>query len=393
MIKSIAVGRFTTFCITDNGRLYGAGDNLLSQLGLPQLTKILTFQPITALPADRKVIKVAADDGKYTLAWLDDHSLWATGYNEYGYLGIGSMVQGPIVKIGNISLPGGIPFTRITSLPSKPIADIAVKGSHSMVLLADGTLWVAGSGGNGELGLGNNDDAIQFKQVTTLPIDQRVVKIAAGGYGSFVQLEDGSLWSTGNNICGHLGIQEDRIFAYQRLSLPLPSRCIEIAVGSIYTFFLLEDGSLWSMGDNSSAQLGSKPINVDSEDEEDPNVQPLKRLTLPVRQTRSQEICKIYTGWQTTFILLADGNLWATGDNELGQLGMGETIKHTQGFIHINPLLASSARIKEVAATHTHTVLLLEDNSLWCAGRNIDGQLGFGDIVDRKQFTRCPFVA
>lgn len=39
MIKSIAAGWSTTFCITEEGRLYAAGDNKNQQLGFATINK------------------------------------------------------------------------------------------------------------------------------------------------------------------------------------------------------------------------------------------------------------------------------------------------------------------------------------------------------------------
>lgn len=319
---------------------------------------------------------MAADKGNYALIWLDDNSLWAAGDNSQGFLGLGSMGS------------NHLPFTRITSIPQIPIIDIAVKGKHNMVLLADGSLWVAGSNLNRGLGLGSAVDAIVFTHVSMF--DKKITQIAAGEYGSFAQLEDGSVWAAGNNIAGHLGFAEELSSTYKMLSLRLPLRCTQISVGERHALFLLEDGTVWGMGDNSAYQLSLDHSDSYYHADEGFDIQPLQQLKLQWKEL--PPVRKIYAGFETTFILLQNGELLGGGGSQFGELGTGKQ-KDIQRFFYIKPLIKNPQPIVDVAASYTHTVLLFNDGSLWFAGHNGVGQFGLGNMKNHNRFIRCPFIA
>ena len=51
-------------------------------------------------------------------------------------------------------------------------------------------------------------------------------------------------------------------------------------------------------------------------------------------------------------------------------------------------LLDAPAGVKKIAAGLRHTLLLLEDGTVWAAGGNAEGQLGDGSLTDREPFRR-----
>jgi len=72
--------------------------------------------------------------------------------------------------------------------------------------------------------------------------------------------------------------------------------------------------------------------------------------------------------------------LWVWGNNYYGQLGIGDTTKR------ILPTELTAFRgkpIAQVACGGNHTMVLLGNGELWAMGRNNEGQLGLGDSKDR----------
>lgn len=74
----------------------------------------------------------------------------------------------------------------------------------------------------------------------------------------------------------------------------------------------------------------------------------------------------------------ADGTVWAWGDNQFGQLGLGSTASTSVPTV-INGL----SGIKAVAAGTDHSVALKGDGTVWAWGRNASGALGDGTLTDR----------
>ena len=85
-------------------------------------------------------------------------------------------------------------------------------------------------------------------------------------------------------------------------------------------------------------------------------------------------------------MLKQDGSVWATGDNDHGQLGDGWT-KNFQVFVKV-----ISDGVKAVAAGAFHSMVVKQDDSIWATGLNQHGQLGDGATTSLEGFVRLsPF--
>ena len=85
-----------------------------------------------------------------------------------------------------------------------------------------------------------------------------------------------------------------------------------------------------------------------------------------------------------TLIAKHDGTVWATGVNNYGQLG----IDPEKNAMISNAAMILSGGAKGVAAGSRHTMVVKQDGSVWCTGRNIYGQLGDGSNIDRHAFVQ-----
>ena len=75
---------------------------------------------------------------------------------------------------------------------------------HSLILKNDGTLWGTGYNKNGQLGLGDTTDRTTFTQVTTNAND--IKSIYCGENHTLILKNDGTLWGCGLNTSGQLGL-------------------------------------------------------------------------------------------------------------------------------------------------------------------------------------------
>lgn len=91
-------------------------------------------------------------------------------------------------------------------------------------------------------------------------------------------------------------------------------------------------------------------------------------------------ISSIAAGEHQSYFLTRDGELFASGANQYGQLGDGTTEIRTTPV----PVLNGTQVIRIFAGRH-HGLFIKSDESLWAMGRNNYGQLGDGEIVDRKE--------
>jgi len=87
----VAAGAFHSLAMTTDGKVWAWGDNTYGQLGPNGPAGITTasYAPVQVLFAGStaKVIQIAAS-GSYSLALMDDGTVWAWGYNGFGQLGV-----------------------------------------------------------------------------------------------------------------------------------------------------------------------------------------------------------------------------------------------------------------------------------------------------------------
>ena len=77
---------------------------------------------------------------------------------------------------------------------------------HSLILKNDGTLWGCGWNGHGNLGLGDRSHRYTFTQITTNT--DNIKSIYCDGNQTFILKNDGTLWGTGRNDFGNLGLKD-----------------------------------------------------------------------------------------------------------------------------------------------------------------------------------------
>lgn len=372
-MKKFALGRDFTLCVNDDRKLYVSGSNASQVSGLAQQEDIMSFKPVTTLPPI-PVVQVATGMS-HSLVLLANNTLWTAGDNRKGLLGLSRLE------------PDYLPFTQIESLPKqKRIVQIVASDNYSMALLEDGTVWVAGSNNEGVLGMEARANFITFTKVTSLPVDKRVIMLAAGQLGSFVQLEDDSIWVAGTDEFGQLGLAGKMSNVYQHLAIfdRLPP-CVAIATASKHSVFLLADGTVWALGCIDDLSPMGQPASRHQGLKE--GCYSLTQINLPFKAACVVDIAVSNRG--VTFIITSDGKLWGAGNGFEWQLGLGHQMS-VNGLTQITTL-PQDKRVQQVVASDGFTFVVLEDGSVWCAGNNASGQLGLSHLKARAtKFTLCP---
>ena len=96
----------------------------------------------------------------------------------------------------------------------------------------------------------------------------------------------------------------------------------------------------------------------------------------------TNNVKNIYLGPNHTFIIKNDGTVWGTGHNGYGQLGLNSDSNMR------NLTKVDISNVKEICCGGNHTMLLKNDGTVWGCGYNGQGQLGFTDTSNKKIFTQ-----
>ncbi len=161
------------------------------------------------------------------------------------------------------------------------------------------------------------------------------------------------------------------------------SKVIDMALGSGFTCALLRLGYVRCWGNNDYNQLGlgyssATPANATPYQLSDINGN--KPIDL------GGEASSIAAGANHVCALLTNGKVTCWGDNQLGQLGLGDanvrlgTVPSTNATVKFD--VGNTMTAKAIAAGGDKTCAILSDNSVRCWGTNTSGQLGLGNTTD-----------
>jgi alpha-tubulin suppressor-like RCC1 family protein len=287
-VTKVAAGGYHSLFLKSDGSLWTMGDNDDGELGDGTYNQANLPEQIVA-----SNITAIAAGVFHSLFLKSDGSLWTMGDNSYGELGDGTTDNDNY----NTNLPEQIVASNVTA--------IAAGVFHSLFLKSDGSLWVMGNNGYGQLGDGTYNTTNLPEQI----VASNVTAIAAGRYHSLFLKSDGSLWAMGYNASGQLGDG-----TYNQTNRPeqiVATNVTAIAAGYFHSLFLQSDGSLWAMGNNYDGQLGDGTTDNDNYNTNWPE------------QIVASNVTAIAGGGDHSLFLQSDGSLWAMGDNASGQLGDG----------------------------------------------------------------------
>ncbi len=272
-------------------------------------------------------------------------AVFTAGTDEAGQLGIGVApgVVGPALLADVVSASAGY--------------------AHVLAALSDGTVWAWGQNRRGELGDGTAIDRATPVQVDGLT---NVVAVAAGGYlngdHSLALKADGTVWAWGFNSSGQLGdgTTTDRSSPVQVSGL---KDVVAIAAGGRHSLALKADGTLWAWGYNFMGQLGDNRAEY--------------VRSVPAQVPGLTDVTAIACGYLFSLALTLDGQVWAWGNNDSGQLGDG-TIDERWTPVQVWYLTDVIA----VGAGEFHSLAVKSDGTAWAWGCNDYGQLGNGSGGD-----------
>lgn len=392
-VVSVATGNAHSLALKSDGTVWAWGRNINGQLGNNSFTDSKVPIQVQGLSG---IVAIAAG-GEHCLALTSSGSIMAWGYGYNGQLGTGSttthkiptMVSGMYDAVaiaagssyslavrsngsvwgwganGDYQLGDGTRFDRLLPVAAQGaltgVVAVSAGQSHSLALASDGTVYGWGNNSSGQAG----DSGYRIVSPTAISGLGGVSFVAAGTAYSVVVKGDGTVWAWGDNSNGKLGNGGTEASSVPGKVAGVAG-VLTAAAGQGHVLVMKENGEVWSWGSNDCGQLGFGGLSSNF---------------VPVQASPSTGLngpVSVAGGFDFSLALNVDGTVWAWGDNQLGQLGDGTTIKRTIPA-RIETLTGATA----VAAGEYHAVALKSDGSVWTWGSNSYGQLGDGTTIVR----------
>lgn len=184
----------------------------------------------------------------HCLALSKDGRIWSWGYGEDGQLGHGAIED-------TLTRPKLLESTQIDG---KQVADIVCGADFSAVLLRDGTVLTFGSNYFGQLGHGDTHDRSSPTPVATL-MGMQVVELAAGAAHILARTKDREVYACGWGEHGRLGLgsNDDRM-QFTLIEALSDRKVSRIWAGGGHSYALTDEGRLltWGLGENGRLGLG-----------------------------------------------------------------------------------------------------------------------------------------
>jgi hypothetical protein len=214
-------------------------------------------------------------------------------------------------------------------------------------------------------------------ELVTLPGENGPVTQTAAGYAhSLVVTSTGQLYAFGENLYGQLGRATNSSTNTPNPTptlVDLPSgsgTVVEVAAGYTFALVLTSSGQLYAFGENQYGQLGSTVDNGSSVANPTPELVGLPGADGPVTQIAARFL--------DSLALTSTGQLFAFGNNQLGQLG--SNVNNDTYAANPTPksasLPGSVGSVVRVAAGITSTFAITRSGQLYSFGENRYGQLG-----------------
>lgn len=358
--KTITVRyRKPAFCARTGSRVYAWGEGDHGRLGRKASGDRLRPRRVANLRGVTQVL----GGMRTSYARCRNGTVWAWGFNQNGELGNG--------RKGDRAFP-------VKTRRLRNIVQVAARNNGGLALRRDGTVWAWGHGAYGQLG---NGKPYSYATVARRPVKVRgltsVKAIAAAGYTSYALRENGTVWAWGQGGVGQLG-QGDGGPVESNVPVQVAglTSVVEIDAAHATVYARRSDGSVWAWGDGNQGQIGNG-ASVH-------RFVPTQVTFPPLTRIRN-----LGAGYATGFAVDTTGTLWSWGSRREGGLGDGTVASSWTATPQENPTLVD---VHRVTGFGYGGYAELGDGTVWAWGDNDAGQLGIGSRTDTGTPTRITSV-
>ncbi|HBE9552635.1 RCC1 domain-containing protein [Clostridioides difficile] len=331
---STSIDGNTTFAIRNDGTLYSTGLNTKGQLGLGDIVNRNTFTKVNIQNVRDVVLGTT-----HSHAIKDDNTLYSCGENTHGQLGLGSESNHPDVLTFTVN--------NITN-----VRDVYCSDTTTFIVKDTNIAYCCGYNNNSQLGMGNTTDQYSF-----IKCMENVKEVIPNEINTYIITIYNTAYSTGLNTDYCLGLNSN---SNQSSFSEIPiSNVVKVAPNRNNAVLLLT-----SEGDVYTAGKCSNGSGTGSETPEK-----IKKIASKAKDIGMNYRCGHYVS--------DNGDLYGTGFNNNGQLGVGDVTKR-------DTFIKTNTRVKKILPLEYANIAIKDTNDIYICGLNNYGQLGVGSRYDSR---------
>ena len=347
-IKEIINYVDSTWYLTEEGEVYVSGKNSYGQLGVGNTTNQLSAIKIKALEGVKIKEVICCDDYSSSVYYLSEEGeVYVSGLNQYGQLGLGHE--------NNVIIP-----TKISALDGVKVKQIMPNNRAAWYLSEEGEVYVSGRNSYGQLGTGNKNNVITATKILE---GIRIKEIIIGNNAYYIT-EEGEVYVSGYNNRGSLGVgHANNQTTPVKVSALNGTKINKVIFGSANTYYINENGEVYASGFNSYGQLGVGSTNDVT-------------TATKISALNGIKITEVIRDGSSTWYRTEEGEVYVSGRNDYGQLGLGNTDDQT------TPQKISALRwltITDIILDEKSVYYLTDRGKVYVSGDNTYGRLGIGD--------------
>jgi alpha-tubulin suppressor-like RCC1 family protein len=340
---SASAGASHLSAIRSDGTLWVWGGGSSVELGLNQ-TSMLRSSPVQVGTHTWKLIS----NSQYgAIGIRSDDTVWGWGQNQSGQLGNGDTA-------GGFGIIDDVSGSWSVAAPNR---------SYTIAVKTNGQLY--------GWGLLNTSGQLATNDTTSRSVPVQITNITTWVSASnnttsvFGITNDGVLWAWGNNTGGILGTGNRNRSRPVFINTNIKFKEVHQGINSMLG--ISNNNILWAWGQNAAGQLGVGNSTTESS---------------PV-QVGTRTWNTVSVGNSYAMAIRSDGTLWTWGDNSNGQLGQNNS---GAGTLRSSPVQIGTETnwLSVNAGTGVQSHAIKTDGTLWAWGRNLEGQLGLNDTINRS---------
>ena len=322
--------------------------------------------PCTATPC---VLSIAAG-ANHTCALLADKTVRCWGGNEFGETGQGVVDSGITYPTKDVPPTAVSDVTGITGISA---GGVLGNLGLSCAVGTTGTLQCWGNDQYGQLGVG--DAAVPSGPTPTLTLATNVTSVSSGAAHECVVLNTGAVSCWGSNYYAETGRDSGTPSEPTPSIVPVPGGVsfTQVSASLEQTCAVTTDGHVWCWGINQQFALGHDHIDGGVGEND------------PAQVAGISGVKQVASGLEGACVVTTAGGIECWGYDIYGALGRNDVDGGDAAVAdyHPQPVAApSGVTFTEVTPVYAGYCALASDQTVWCWGANVYGELAQGTVDD-----------